>query len=321
MDDAWRKAQREAADWLILRREEPEDGLLGQRFEDWLDADPLHVRAWASVAGVFEVLEDAMPPSDVAWRSVPWRQAPSFRRPRASWRAGIALAAAACIALAIAPSLWLRLRADAMTGVGEVRTLRLADGSRVSLGPGSAIAYANDGEGRTVRLLAGQAWFAVKHDPATPFRVIAGDVATTDIGTAFDVRRIGGATSIAVGEGRVRVVDLGTAPATARDLGAGQWLRIAADHGLREGIEAPGIVGAWRDGTLVIRNRTIAEAIDELRPWYAGRIILMNAAFGRQRIDGVYDPRRPEAALEALVHARGGVVRRITPWVMLVSGG
>jgi transmembrane sensor len=49
-------------------------------------------------------------------------------------------------------------------------------------------------------------------------------------------------------------------------------------------------------------------------------IVLTDPAFGRQRIDGAYDVAAPDDALEGLVRSRGGVLRRVTPWITLVSG-
>lgn len=316
MDEDWRKAQGEAADWLLLLEDEPEDAHLRQRFEQWLDEDPLHVRAWASVSTVFETMAGGAPLTQEQWNiqpSLPWR------RIKHAWPRLAGLALAACLALAVLPWARLHWQADVITGAGEIRALHLPDGSFVRLGPQSAVTLVEHDGGRTVTLLAGRAWFEVKHDPAHPFRVVAGQVTATDIGTAFDVRRSRQDTAVDVAQGAVRVLDLGTAPATAREMHGGQWLRIASDHTLTQGLEAPGLIGAWRDGTIVLRNQTLAEAIDELRPWYAGRIVLTDAAFGQQRIDGAFDVRSPSAALDGLVLSRGGVVRHITPWLMVVS--
>jgi len=322
MDEASRCTRREAADWLILRREEPDDETVHRRFEIWLDADPANVRAWADITGIFKTLGEVPASYRDGWgggkRTASWRRLRGRRTARTGRsHAGTMVAGAAAAALAVvaAPSLVLHIEADAMTGRGGLRTVRLDDGSIVRLGPESAIAVAEGSGGRTVRLLAGRAWFEVKHDPTNPFRVVAGDVTTTDIGTTFDVRTAYGITGVAVASGRVRVARAGV----TRELGGGQWLQLSQD-GIRGGGEAPGLVGAWRNGSVVIRNRSIAEAIDELRPWYGGRIILADAAFGRQRIDGVYDGRDPQAALTALVAARGGRVTRLTPWLMIVHG-
>jgi transmembrane sensor len=213
----------------------------------------------------------------------------------------------------------LHLQSDHMTGSGEVEALTLADGSTVQLGPESAIAVDYEKGARTVRLLAGQAWFDVKRDPGAPFRVAAGELRTTVLGTSFDVRRTGNSIAVSVGHGRVRVVDHGAAARSARDLSAGDWVRVDAGHQMTSGTDNPAILGAWREGTLVVRNRPIAEVIDELRPWYAGRIILLNPALGDKRIDGVFDAANPAGVLTAIARQEGGTLRQLTPWLLIIS--
>lgn len=337
MDADLHPAHRQAADWLILLREEPEDAPTLARFEAWLDEDASHARAWASVSEVFDLLGQAEPELASHWREAQrqddatapplsdLRPTPKSRTPRwmrsrrtAVRSAGAAVAAALALAW-IAPSAVIHAQADHRTGAGEMTTLALADGSQVQLGPDSAIAVDYAKGQRHVRLLAGQAWFEVERDPDAPFRVQSGDVRTTVLGTGFDVRQIGDTTSVAVAHGRVRVLDQGIAPSTARELTAGHWVRIDGDHLVEDGRSNPALVGAWREGRVVAHNRPIAEVIDELRPWYGGRILLTNSDLGQQRMDGVYDARNPQAALRALVGEAGGTVRQITPWLIVIS--
>ncbi len=346
MDRDLYPAHRQAADWLMLLREEPEDAATCARFEAWLDEDPTHARAWASVSHVFDVLDQGEPELAHLWPARPAaegtvatmpqaeplpalreakephqpRQRPGWLRSRksAARTAGGALAAALALAW-IAPSAVLYARADHMTGAGELEMLALADGSQVQLGPDSAIAVDYASGQRHVRLLAGQAWFEVERDPAAPFRVQAGDVRTTVLGTGFDVRQIGDATMVSVAHGRVRVLDQGIAPATARELTAGKWVRIDGDHLAQDGQSNPALIGAWREGRVIAHDRAIADVIDELRPWFGGRIMLANDNLGQVRMDGVYDARDPAAALRALVGEAGGTVRQITPWLIIVS--
>lgn len=340
MDSDLYPAHRQAADWLILLREEPEDAATLARFEAWLDEDAAHARAWASVSEVFDLLGEAEPALAGHWAQAPRiadapaeealalpamrpatqaagrRRMPSRRTAMRS--AGAAVAAALALAW-IAPSAVLYAQADHMTGAGEITRLALADGSRVQLGPDSAIAVDYAEGQRDIRLLAGQAWFEVERNPDAPFRVEAGDVRTTVLGTGFDVRRLGATTAVSVGHGRVRVVDHGVAPATARELTAGHWVRIDGDHLAEDGVTNPALTGAWREGRVVARNRPIAEVVEELRPWFGGRIMLINGDLGRRRVDGVYDAHDPAAALRALVGEAGGTVRSVTPWLLVVS--
>nr|WP_255696787.1 FecR domain-containing protein [Sandaracinobacteroides sayramensis] len=242
------------------------------------------------------------------------------RRSKSRVRAVVATAAAACAVALAAPGVSLHLSADHITRPGHVEQVRLADGSTVHLGPDSAIAIDYDGARRTVRLLAGQAMFDVTRDPDRPFRVAAGTVTTTVLGTRFDVRMIGGETSVSVSQGHVQVEDEGTSPSTQRDLLAGDWIRIGGSRPAETGRIAPQLVGGWKRGEVLAENRSIASLIDEIRPWYGGRIIVTDADLANRPVTGIYDLRQPVQALSMIVQPYGGRVTRITPWLLIVSG-
>ncbi|MEE4451433.1 FecR family protein [Novosphingobium resinovorum] len=324
-----RSTAEQASDWLVLLREIPDDPSARDRFEAWLDAEPENAIAWVAATDTFEAIGEIGPELEAHWRHAGTEpvSVPQYRRSsRWSPRAGgsrrvplLAWAVAACLALWFAPVAILHVQSDYVTGPGEVRALRLPDGSTVRMGPSSAMAVDYGKRERVVRLIEGQAWFEVVHDPAAPFSVDAGTVRTTVLGTSFDVRRIGGDTAISLKRGRVRVVDHGAASTTSRELTPGQWVRVDADHAIESGRDNPALLGAWQTGTLVARDRPIAEMIEELRPWYAGRIVLLDADLGRKRVDGVYNARDPQEALAALVSHAGGKMRRITPWLIVIS--
>ena len=79
-------------------------------------------------------------------------------------------------------------------------TIALADGSALSLSPGSRIGYANyfdSGEFRDV-YLSGEAFFEVTKNPDRPFRVFANEIVTKVLGTSFTVRSFEKDTTIQV---------------------------------------------------------------------------------------------------------------------------
>lgn len=311
-----RTPETEAAEWVIALREEPDDRALRARFMAWLEADPRHAEAWAEMDETVRVIESA--PPERRTYDLP---APVERRDR-RWRWGRVAAAAAFVVVALiaGPMVSLRLKADHLSGVGKVERVTLADGSVVELGPDSAIAVDYRLDARLVRLLSGQAMFEVAPDPARPFRVAAGNFTTTVLGTGFEVRMIGDRTSVAVRHGRVRVQDERATPAISRELGVGDWVRFAPGRPIEEGAGAAEVVGAWRSGTVPIRNRPIAEAIDEARPWFRGRIILADRALGERLVTGSYDFNDAAESLALIVAPYGGQVRRVTPWLLIVSG-
>lgn len=94
----------------------------------------------------------------------------------------------------------------------SIRTLderfALPDGSMVLLNRGSHMSYGDDfNAGSREVMLAGEAFFEVRHDPSQPFRVRSKNIITTVVGTSFDVKTKGDEIVITVMRGQVRVSD------------------------------------------------------------------------------------------------------------------
>lgn len=321
---------REATDWLIALQDDPDDRDLRDRFEAWRSTDPRHASAWAEVSHVYGLIGAAAGAGDTGRNeAVPEiaASAPLPRggtlpaRPRRFRRRAAAITAAAMaagLALVLAPSIALRMQADYVTGTAELRSLRLVDGSTMTLGPDSAVAIAFDAGQRRVRLLAGDAFFDVAPDPARPFSVQARDVRATVLGTAFELRLLHESTAVAVRHGTVRI-DLAGAPGTASaTLGAGEWAS-AGTGGIVRGNAAPSQMAAWLDGVVIARDRPVTEIVDELRPYFQGVIVLTGRRLAGQRVTGVYRLHDPEVALRAIARAHGASVRRVTPWLLTFS--
>jgi transmembrane sensor len=229
-------------------------------------------------------------------------------------------AAAACLVVVAAPTLSLRLQSDFVSGAGEMRTVRLEDGSEMRMAPGSAVSLAY-GEGRRgVRLLKGQAYFEVQPDPARPFIVDAGRVETTVLGTGFEVRKDKAGAEVAVRHGRVQVErEQGGAPVDVR-LAPGERVKVTSTGGVLSR-ERPERVASWTQGDLIVSDRSVREVIEALRPWHRGVIVTTGGGLETRRVTGVYDLRDPEAALASLAEVHALKVRRITPWITVVSAG
>ncbi len=221
------------------------------------------------------------------------------------------------MAFVFLPGLVLRLQADCATGAGEWRQVHLADGSTVDLGPDSAI---DIGE-RRVRLLSGRAYFDVMHDPARPFQVEAGPMRVTDLGTGFDVRLEPDGVAVAVKHGLVRIDDPDAAPPVSERLDPGEWIQVSRGGQTTRGDEPVEQVAAWREGRLIARDQPVSEVVDALRPYFPGLILVTGSALAGRHVTGVYDLRDPAEALQALAAAHGGVVHRISPWLLVLSAG
>jgi ferric-dicitrate binding protein FerR (iron transport regulator) len=114
----------------------------------------------------------------------------------------------ACAFMLVAPLLlgWPgQTSGEYATGTGERRSIPLADGSAVTMNTQSHLRVRFSSRGRDVELLAGEALFAVAHDPNRPFRVHARDTIVEASGTEFSVYLGNSGTRVAVTQGRVKV--------------------------------------------------------------------------------------------------------------------
>ena len=275
---------REAAEWCARMRG-PGAPASQAEFEAWLGRSAAHRSAYNRSAEIFamgKLLADReAPPS------------PRQRRP-------LALALTACVACALAGGGWLALRPVAdgprraaataaaeqrtlSTVAGEVRMVRLADGSGVQLGAGTLLETAFDAGRRTIRLWRGQARFEVAHE-GRPFVVLAGGGSVTARGTVFDVavadgRRI----EVRLLEGAVDVA----LPATASKAGRPEVRRLAAGESLSF-VPAP---AASRAASPAIAARDfeavpVAVLVAEANRGAARPIRLADTTLADQRVSG-----------------------------------
>ena len=347
-DPVQKQASTEATDWLILLKDDPEDSELRQAFEAWLGKSPVNAAAWAAMQQASKAMDKATPVHAERWKpalaelrgethgddtgTMPSKTvrtrhatAPKGRHSvghigrRQALRFGGIFAAACLLALVVGPDLWLNLRADYATGTAETKTIRLSDDSTVTLAPQSAIAVAYTRDERRIHLLAGQTFFEVKPNAERPFRVAAKAIDVTVLGTRFDVRREDDEASVAVEKGVVRVGHATADPPVAETLTAGQSVRVSWAGRAERNDRPVDQIAAWRRKQLVARDEPLGVVVEQLRRYYAGRIIVTDTALAARPVTGVYNLADPVAALRGIAHAQNAVVRRVTPWLIFVS--
>lgn len=309
-----------ASEWLVALAEQPDNAGLRMAFEQWRAASPDHARDWAEIDRTSALLAVQPRPAQADWAHFLARRRTeaAHRRRRGSWIGSLAaLAAAAGLLLFFQGSaLLLRLEADHVTTTAEQRRLQLPDGTIVLLGPESAIDTAYSPEARQVRLLKGEAFFEVSGGDLRPFSVGARGLVVRDIGTAFEVRLGARTTDVAVRDG---IVDIAGTDTSER-LVAGQWARVALDGLVERGQVSPDLVAAWTTGQLVVKNRSVAEVVEALRPYFDGVVVLYGSRLPSEPLTGVYNLAEPVEALRAVARAQGATMRRISPWMIVISG-
>lgn len=297
--------ERTALQWLSVLHDQPDSGDQAT-FSRWLQADPAHAEAYAQAQVVWELSEVAgntLADEEALVMQRYLSQMNVSRRHRlARWSSGLAVAA--CLLLMVGvfagwqPMRWLNdLGADYVSAPGQVRTLTLADQSEVTLGADSAIAVNFSGNERHVELRRGVAFFHVTHT-GQPFVVDADGGEARVLGTEFEVRLQPGGAQVTVLSGRVGVKADKQAP--QQILTADQQVAYAA--GTADTVHRVDSLAqlGWRTGWLTYYKTPLADVVADLKRYYPGQIVLLNAQLGERRISGSFPSQDPQTVINSL---------------------
>jgi len=304
----------QATEWFVRLRADDADIEDLTRFRRWVEENPENATAYARVRQSWTAVGDqASTPEIMLGRRDALEDARRAARGRwdpsqARWMRP-AVAAIACVLLVVtsvgAWMWWSRANAGVYTtGVGERRTLTLADGSVVTLDARSRIQVKYRDRERLIDLTQGQARFDVAKDPSRPFRVSAGQETVLALGTQFNVELMADSLLVTLIEGRVAVMPEApsprTEPAAQIDLAAGEGLKVRHD-GKR--IRLPKVdiarVTAWQNGKLFFDNEPLASAAERINR-YAREQIQVDASAADVTVSGVFNAGDARAFVEAI---------------------
>jgi len=194
-----------------------------------------------------------------------------------------------------------------VTNNRERATLRLPDGTQVSLAPASRLRLAPDfGEERRDVYLDGEAYFDVPHDSLRLFTVFAGNASARDLGTQFLVRKYPEdlTVQVVVRKGAVAMSGVGR-------LGAGDLGRLDADGqaSLRRNV-ALGTYFSWLDGRLVFRDTPLIDVLRALRRWHDVDVQLADSTLGSLPFTGTLTDASFRSSIDLVGLTLGLRVRR-----------
>jgi len=204
-----RAGVRSAAEWFALMRG-PDADAERAAFDEWR-AVSANAEAWARLEAAWN--DSLFLANAPVGRNRDLARARRKMPPAALLAAGIALLTLLSAGLVAGQMGWLgpaateRPAATRIAAADSVRTVRLSDGSRVTLDRGAVLRDLGTARERRFLLLRGRARFDVAHDRARPFIVDAGDGSVVAHGTRFDVGIEDGAVRVVLLEGAVEVRD------------------------------------------------------------------------------------------------------------------
>lgn len=269
-------------------------------FEQWYASDIRHADLYDAMLNAWEAGE-------------PKRlyRAQSSSPAKRSW-IRFALAAAAVVLLLLVGTVAVRGGIDPTHSTptrlaskpGEVRSVALADGSRVMLDGNAAVNVDFSASGRILNLQQGRARFEVAKDGRS-FTVRAGKSEVVALGTVFDVQHRGRETVIWLIEGEVEVrsVNAGT---SAVKLGIGERLSIA--DGASEATPTVEVADArdWPSVILSFQNVKVEEVVAAANRHSEVGIVVADRAIRDQRFTGTINTGDQKALANAIAEAFGG---------------
>jgi transmembrane sensor len=239
------------------------------------------------------------------------------------WASGVATAG---VVLTVAIG-WLVLRSEGylaqtyQTATGQVREVVLPDGSIVGLNTQTELEWVGSPHDRRVRLIRGEAYFQVIHDPSRPFRILLAHSQVQVLGTRFDVYQMANGNvrvSVISGTVAVEALDNGEgAPSWSRRLTSGQQIEyspvgLVADV---HSIVAPKVI-RWRQGMLETQGEPLSDFVSDLSRYTRERIVIADPRAATQKVGGAFSVRNIDDTLDRLsriapvtvAHERGEVI-------------
>jgi len=188
---------------------------------------------------------------------------------RNMWSYGIA-AAVSFILLSAVSAWWFAFENDVLvqTAFGEVREIRLPDGSKVLLNANSELKY-NDESPREI-WLKGEAFFDVVHTATdAPFKVYTNDLIVNVLGTEFNVNTRREKTDVVLSEGKVSLEIDKVVTKEPLFMEPGEKVSFSQQQkSLKKELVNAQAYTSWTQGTIVFDHTPMSEVFQHLEDTY-----------------------------------------------------
>lgn len=180
------------------------------------------------------------------------------------------------------------------TGINQIDTVKLSDGSRVILAENSELTYPEKFTSlREIQFTKGQAFFNITKDPQHPFKIKMDKSEVTVLGTSFNIKKT--STNITVGVKTGHVMFSPRLGAKGASLLAGQGLSFDLVK-MQTSIKTSQNADSWLTKELIFVDTPLEEVCKQLNEYYGTDIKLksnkqkassLNATFKNETLEEV----------------------------------
>jgi len=305
-------ALQQAAEWFAVLADPPVSDQQRRAWQHWLSARPEHAAAWQRVEAISS--QFARLPADTQRRAAAQALRHSGRSRRQVLGLFAVLGGAGLLAAAGQGRPWQAWLVSERTGTGQIRDVRLADGSHLWLGSRTAVDVDYSASTRLLRLLQGEVLIDTAADPR-PLLLDTRHGRLQAMGTRFSVREGNGFSQLSVFAGAVRIEP--SSGRAAQVLQAGHQVRIGTE-GISASAPADPARQAWSRGVLLANDRPLGDFIEELADYLPG-YLGCDPRVADLRLVGAYPLNDPERILQALAGSLPIRVNRRLPWWVTIE--
>jgi transmembrane sensor len=210
----------------------------------------------------------------------------------------VASIAVACVAGGVFA--WLDRAPVYSTGIGEQRSLTLADGSMVTLDTRTRIRVRFSAGERDIDLLEGRALFRVAKNDRQPFVVQSDRAAVRAVGTEFDVYRRAASVTVTVLEGRVAVTS-GQGRVDAVVVPAGEQVAVLGSAQVTSATAADvAAATAWTQRRMIFESAPLSAVVEEFNRYNTRRLVVGDPRFSGLHVSGVFASTDPALLVQFL---------------------
>ena len=171
--------------------------------------------------------------------------------------------------------------------INQKKQITLADGSQVWVNAGSELRYPKTFNAKTREVyLSGEAYFDIQHDASKPFIIHTGEVITTVLGTAFNIKEDKSRHTIVVTvtRGKVSVAN-GREPLGIITPNEQISFNIQSNKVIQQAVDAAKVI-AWQKIDLHFEDQTFAEVAKQLEQRFNVKITFSNNRIKNCRFTG-----------------------------------
>ncbi len=307
-----KQLDEQAAEWFVILRSSSLSGKDKQAFKAWCGQSTDHQKAYDEYEQFWQSTQALEDDNDMlgAYEEILARRRAAYGgwRRGALWAVPIAALVLFVVVSGLLTSLWPGGEVYD-TGVGEQRTVMLADGTTVKLNTNTHLSVSYSSASRHIELVRGQAFFNVARDEGRPFSVHYGDTSVLALGTQFDVYQKPGALQVTIVEGKISVSK------SPEGLGSKKEEKLLAaasgDRVVQQIVSAQGglsdvsktkvnAVMAWQDQKLIFDDKPLPEALAEVNRYSRRKIRLGDDKLTSLRLSGVFQVSQQDLVVDMI---------------------